>query len=374
MAHRGSAPFLVVSASAGGGHISAGNALRDAFSNADHDVEHVDVLDLAPRWVRVAYGGGFEMMARRAPRLWKEVYEWSDGPDGDVARWGPLAHRLLFRGFRRLLLSRPWAACVCTHFLPGQLAAGRPGHPPFAMVITDFALHRYWVQPRVNRYFVASSAMAAELQARLPAANVTASGIPIAPAVATAPAQSNARRALGIGERRRVALVMGGGLGIGVEEAALGALSATVPDLQVIAVCGRNNDARAALQRLDLPDARLRVLGYVNGMTELMAAADVIISKPGGLTCSEALAMERPLILTRAIPGHEEANVRFLTASGAATSAPEPAQLGAAVDRMLGDATSYDNALRAARTLSAPHAAAHIAGKLSARHAAPVAA
>jgi processive 1,2-diacylglycerol beta-glucosyltransferase len=159
---------LIVSASAGTGHVSAGRALHAAFESAGcAQVVHVDVLDLAPRWVRAAYGGGFELLASRAPGVWREVYRRSDGHTDD-ARWGTIARRLIFREFERLLTAERWSFCVCTHFLPAQLAAGRPNVPPFASVVTDFALHRYWVQPRVSQYFVATPDMARDLHARLP--------------------------------------------------------------------------------------------------------------------------------------------------------------------------------------------------------------
>ena len=91
------------------------------------------------------------------------------------------------------------------------------------------------------------------------------------------------------------------------------------------------------MSSLGLSDRRLRVLGYTDGMAALFAAADVIVTKPGGLTCSEALASARPLILTKAIPGHEEANVRYLCSRGAAVDAPSPRDVGAALRNLLLD-------------------------------------
>lgn len=358
---------LIASASAGTGHVSAAVALEAAFADAGCAVRHVDVLELAPRWVRTAYGGGFELLASRAPRLWREVYERSDGPDGDAARWGPIAHRLIFRSFRALLRSEPWDACVCTHFLPGQLAAGLTGHPPFSLVITDFALHRYWVQPRVHDYFVATAELAVGLRERLPAATVSASGIPVAQEYARMVDRRAARALAGLDPDRPVAVVAGGGLGIGVEAAVAGALAAGVDGLQVVAVCGRNAAAHARLEALHEPEERLRVLRYVAGMNMLLAAADVVVTKPGGLTCSEALALGRPLVLTHAIPGHEEANVRYLEAAGAALAAPTPAQVAAALCRLITDDALTRSVTKAARRIGRPRAAHTIAHQVTRR-------
>lgn len=330
-------PGLIVSASAGTGHVSAGRALEAAFRDAGwSDIVHVDILDLTPRWVRAAYGGGFELLAARAPAVWREVYRRSDGPDADAARWAPVAQRFVFRDFDRVLRSRPWAFCVSTHFLPCQLAAGRD-RTPFTAVVTDFTLHRYWVQPRVDHYCVATPDMASDLHRRLPAAAITVSGIPVAAAFRRDVAQYRARMDAGLPADRRTALVMGGGLGIGVEESTRAALDSGVPDLQVVAVCGRNDAARERLASLSAVDERLRVVGYSSDVATLIAASDVVVTKPGGLTCSETLAVGRPLVLTRAIPGHEEANVRYLCARGAAFEAQSPRDVGPALRNLLLD-------------------------------------
>lgn len=362
-------PALIVSVSAGTGHVRAGEALRTAFDDVGYSrVEHVDVLDLAPRWVRTAYGGGFELVASRAPGVWRGVYRLSDGPDGDDAKWGPIAHRVLFRAFRRLLLSERWAFCASTHFLPGQLAAGLPGHPPIALVVTDFMLHRYWVQPRVREYFVATRDTARALRQRLPNADALATGIPVAAAFARPAERTQARVKYDISADSRVALVMGGGLGIGVEANVRAALDARVPGLQIVAVCGRNRTAYERLRSLAVPEAQLRVHGYADDVAGIIAASDVVVTKPGGLTCSETLALGRPLVLTRAIPGHEEANVRYLTARGAAVSAPATADVGPALRSILLDAGTYRHAADAAREIGTPFAARDIALAMTQHH------
>ena len=239
---------LIVSAANGTGHLRAAEAVREALAARDGRARGArGAASIAPKWVRAFYGSLFEKMVSRAPRVWKEIYRLTDGDDHDSARWAPVAHRTLFREFRRLLRSRLWSMCLGTHFLPCQLAAGRPGLPPFGLVITDFGLHRFWAQPGVGTYFVATETLAGELRRRVHGARVEATGIPIAPEFAHPPSQAEARAALGLAQDRPVALVMGGGLGIGVAEGALAALQATDPAVQVMAVCARNYEARCRL-------------------------------------------------------------------------------------------------------------------------------
>ena len=351
--------LLIVSASAGTGHTRAAEALRAAAARHERwgQVEHVDLLELAPAWVRAAYGDAYELIASRAPRLWSHLYRRTDSPDGDLARWGPIAHRILFREFRRLLKSHSWSTCLATHFLPGQLAAGITGLPPFALAITDLTLHRVWVQPRVTRYFVGCDALAVGLRARVPRARVEVSGIPISPAFEGPPDRAQARRELGLEDQEPAVLVMGGGLGLGVESTVEAVAAAKVPGLQVLAVCGRNDQTASRLRLSNRLGPRLRVFGYVDLIERFIMAADLVVTKPGGLTTSEALALGRPLLLTHPIPGQEEGNAEVLSAAGAARRADTAAEVTAEVEGLFARPHELAMLTAAAASLGHPRAA-----------------
>lgn len=360
----GSKPgVLVVSASAGTGHLRAAEAAQEALvaQAPGVRVEHIDILELAPSWVRSVYGGGFETLAAHAPWLWRELYERTDGVEEAEGRWGNLARRVLFREFSKLLRSGGWSFVLCTHFLPGQLVAGRAGLPPFGVVVTDFTLHRYWVQSGVRRYFVATEALASELRGRIGGARVEATGIPVAARFGGSRSRDSMRAELGLGATGPVVLVVGGGMGLGIEATVAAALRAEVAGLQVVAVCGRNEGARARLAGLGLSSERLQVHGYLTGIERYLAAADLVVTKPGGLTTSEALALGRPLLLTRPIPGQEEGNVRTLTSAGAALAVPEPESLSSALEHALGDPGVLAELAAAARRIGRPDAAARVA-------------
>lgn len=351
--------ILLVSASTGTGHRTAAEALRKAYGeqHPGYHVEHVDLLDLAPKWVRATYGSGYELIATRAPWLWHQMYQHTDGGAHDRARWSPVAHRLLFREFQRLLRSRPWSYCFCTHFLPCQLAAGRPGLPPFSLAITDFTLHQVWVQTGVRRYFVATDAVASDLRGRLGNAVVESTGIPISPRFAAAPSRLDSRRGLGIERRRQVVLVMGGGLGIGVEGSTRQALMNTAPETLVIAITGSNRPVRERLEQMGVPRSRLRVEGFVTDIERYLSAADFVITKPGGLTTSEALSLGRPLIFAGAIPGQETGNARAVAAAGAALFAEDDQAMGSAIRKLSTDSQLLMGLAVSAARLGRPNAA-----------------
>ncbi len=367
---------LIVSASAGAGHLRAAEALREAVAGLGdvRRVEHVDILELGPRWIQHAYGGGYDLVSSRAPWIWREIYQRTDGDTPDRARWGPLAQRLLFRAFHELVTSGDWGAVLCTHFLPGQLAAHPvrgAGLPPFFFAVTDFTLHRYWMQPGVRRYFTATESLATTLRLRTGAA-ADPTGIPVATPFAAAreiapgsPAWQDARSWFGFDAARPLALVMAGGAGAGIEAVADATLAAGAGELQLAIVCGRNHAARRRLAARGLPADRVHLLGHVRSIPRLMAAADVVVSKPGGSTCAEALAVGRPLVLTRPIPGHEEANLRELVRLGAALPGTDAQTLGDALRRFFAAHWLRSQMTAAARAAGRPQAAAAIAGAIA---------
>lgn len=367
---------LIVSASAGTGHLRAGEAILQGIRRfrPDWRAEHIDVLTRAPRWVKAAYAGGFELAATRAPRVWGGAYALSDGPDYDRARWAGLARRMLFRGFERLLASRRWDHVICTHFLPAQLAAGRIAAPPFTVVVTDFDLHRFWVQPRVGRYCVATEEVQRELGSRLVNVQISCTGIPIDPAFGALPAHGSARRQLELDADRPVVLVMGGGIGIGVTPLTRTLLHCAPAEAQIVVLCGKNEEAVRQLGDLKVAESRMRCFGYRTDMPMLYAAADVVVTKPGGLTTSEALATGRPLLLTRPVPGHEEANARVLTRAGAAWAAGTPQQIADALRILLADESASLAMRMAAARLARPHAARSVIEHVAATMTAQVAA
>lgn len=314
--------ILLASASAGTGHVRAAEAIGMALRAGEPSVhvEHVDVLRLAPSWVGAAYRDGFEMLAARAPGVWREIYHLTDGPGVDSARWSALAQKLLFGPFERVVRGGGWDVVICTHFLPAQLMAGRAGAPPFAIVVTDFSLHRYWAQPGVGRYHVATEALAAELRGRIRGARVEVTGIPVRPDLLDVPARAAAAAALGLDRTRPTVVVMGGGLGLGVKPLAHAAACA---DVQVVALCGRSRHALDSLASAP----NVRAVDYVDDVRPYLAAADVLVTKPGGLSTSEALALGLPMILANPIPGHEEANRCYLVDAGAAIAADIAAEV-----------------------------------------------
>ncbi len=206
-----------------------------------------------------------------------------------------LVEKLNLRSLCELLECERWDVIVNTHFLPAEIIASlkknRKVHTPQVTVTTDFETHRLWVNQPCERYTTATEEGAAFLEHwGVPAETISVTGIPIHPVFAEDKSPQACRKRQGIGDGRPVLLQMAGGFGVGpVREIFEAILSIEVP-VELVVVVGKNAKLKQKLEALKTPSRhRVKVLGFTDQMDELMAAADLVISKPGGLTTSEAL-------------------------------------------------------------------------------------
>jgi processive 1,2-diacylglycerol beta-glucosyltransferase len=190
---------------------------------------------------------------------------------------------------------------------------------PFtASIVTDFEAHALWMEDGVNLYCVAAEETKARLVARgAEADEIVVTGIPISARFSQKIEAKAVRRAMGLRDDLPVVLVPSGGFGMGPVGRILEELDKVRGEFQTIVVTGRNAELRRELAGVDRKHPT-HVLGFATNMHELMAVADLIITKPGGLTTSEALAMGKPLFVFNPIPGQEAANSDFLLERGAA--------------------------------------------------------
>lgn len=183
---------------------------------------------------------------------------------------------------------------------------------PSVGVLTDFGVHDFWVQPGTDVYCVPDASM---IDARFDLARpgrVFATGIPLMPGFACPPSPVESRAMLGLDPDSPLVLVLGGGLGLGVDVIATRLLDA-LPGVQLVAMTGQNAVARAALVGpATRHEPRLVVCDWTERMEVFLAAADIVVGKAGGLTVGEALACGRPLVVAKSLRGQEGFNVDFL--------------------------------------------------------------
>jgi processive 1,2-diacylglycerol beta-glucosyltransferase len=364
--------ILVVAASMGMGHLRASEAIELALRQRlpQAKVQTVDVFALATPPLRWAWSGMYLVLMRWAPQLLGWIYDFFDRPYPRT--WLRLYNTLVLlqalnvRPFVRLLRSEPWDLVIHTFFFSGHIVARLKRRGRFAaqqaMVITDFESHRGWVTPPCEQYFTATQEAAEYLHVLgVPPRNVRVTGIPIHTQFGRPKERSACLERLGLQGDRPVVLLLSGGHGVApIEEPYLALLRVSVP-LDVLVVTGRNEAAKKRLEALPLPEQhRVRILGYTQQMDELLAAADLVVTKPGGLTVSEVLAAGTPLVLINPVPRQEERNSDFLLEMGAAIKVSHHATLALKITDLLRDPDRLERMKANALDLARPDAASEI--------------
>ncbi len=367
--------ILIATVTAGAGHLQAAAALAEAWRalRPGDIVETVDLLAFVSRLQRKLYTESYLKLVKHAPDLWGMIFKRTDDPKllRRMSRFRRSLARHTHPRFARHLKHFAPDAVIATHYAPleilGHLEARKKWTPPLTVcVVTDFEAHALWMEPCVDLYCVAAEETKARLVARgAAAANVLATGIPIAAKFSARSDARAIRRQLGLRDDLPMLLVLSGGFGMGPVGKILVELDKISRPLQTVVVAGRNEGLRRELAAQDRRHPT-RVLGFVTNMHELMAVADLILTKPGGLTSSEALALGKPLFILHPIPGQEAANSDFLLEHGAAAKVNRVEDLPFRVEQLLGS-KKLAGLARAARALGRPEAAMTICREVFAR-------
>lgn len=365
---------LVLSASVGAGHIRAAQAVERAFQQAGsgHEVRHIDTLDYTNKLFRKLYSQVYIDLVNKAPDVLGWLYDSLDKPWHHERR--RLALNKLNTGpFIKMLKEYQPDIAVCTHFLPAEiiswLKAKRKLNMPQAVVVTDFDVHAMWLCRHYEQYFVALDETRAHMaELGIPAEKISVTGIPIDPVFALRRDKQEMRAKHGLRSDGPVLLISAGGFGVGPIEHLMLSLTKLRHEAQVVAICGRSAELKQRVERVvakaDGARVAVKVVGFTTEMDEYMAAADMVVGKPGGLTTSEALAKGLVFVIVNPIPGQEERNADHLLEEGVAIRCNNLPTLAYKIDRLLDDPARFRAMQTAARRLGRPHAARDIAAKM----------
>jgi processive 1,2-diacylglycerol beta-glucosyltransferase len=304
---------LLMSASAGSGHLRAAEALETAFARDDRvgEVLNVDALQFTNKLFRDFYSKLYISMVRTAPKVLGALYNVSDEPwKMESAR---LAMDRLNTG-KLVKFVREFAPdyIVCTHFMPAGIIAHlmETGDlsTHLSIVVTDFDCHAMWLSRVFHRYFVALEETKVHLEALgLPGDRITVSGIPTDSAFANPIQRAQVCRRYDLDCDKRILLMSAGTFGVGPAEYVVSRLRQLRHEAQIVVTCGRAEELKERITALVGGDSRFRVLGYCDRYHELMHLADLFIGKPGGLTTAEALVCALPMASFHRSPARRNA-------------------------------------------------------------------
>lgn len=312
--------ILVTYVSAGSGHKRIAESitayLKSNFSQ--HDIQIFDALDYTNLFLKKSYSGLYNFLVKYAKWAWWACFWFTD------AKWlyllsKPLmfiSHRLTTAGFAKFLIKQNADIIISTHFLPSEIASflkrSKRINSLLATVITDYGVHSYWIHSHTDLYAVASTATGDILISKgVEKQHIRITGLPVEDKFVIAHDRKNICGRLGIKEGEFTALIMTGSFGMGPIKEVARCLEGKA---QLLVVCAKNQRLFKQLKDLNLKD--VKVFGFISNVYELMAVSDIIITKPGGSTVSEILAMGLVPVFISAIPGQEYENARVLAEHG----------------------------------------------------------
>ncbi len=317
--------ILILTVTAGEGHNSTAAAVKDSLESKGFECEVLDTCLRIGRGLYNIISKGYLLATADFKKAYAWVYTHLENRKSNS--FTPSFTRSTYRMVKKRIIKsiedyKP-DVIVYTHIFAGVLldviAEKTPLSARTVGIVTDFVMHPFWEETlHTDRVVIANEML-------LPAARrkglredqLLPIGIPIRPQFSVSVPQREARERLGLDPDRPTVLLMGGSMGYGTLAKTLRELDSSPVNCQMICVCGRNEKAKAEIDEIDFKKKVLN-FGYTSEISLLMDASDCIVSKPGGLTTSEALAKRLPIVISNPIPGQEDRNTDFLLNNGVA--------------------------------------------------------
>lgn len=344
----------------GNGHYQAARSLYQGLSQVEPGL-HAEIccgMHRVSRQLEQLTRAVYLNTLQYAPALWGAAYS----REGEISdRFRTSLGKLLSRRLQEWLEEMQPDVVVCTHAFclsaMGVIKERMRHRFRLGAAITDFDVNGFWVHPEVDFFLVAHEDVAKKIRRRfgVPDEVIFRTGIPIDPDFSKPhPPKAVLRRMLGLDPDRFTILLMGGGIGLGPIEECLHHFRRELPITQMVVITGKNRSLYERLREQFGGDPRIHLYGFVQSMVHFMNAADMIVSKPGGLTSSEALACGLPLLICRPIPGQEERNSRFLIRKRVALRQDEPEAIARQILSLMENPGMLEEMSQRARELGRP--------------------
>ena len=366
---------LILSLSAGHGHIQAAHAIEHVLAEMrpDVQVQHLDILDYSTKIFKAISTKLNIHMINNAPRMLNWLTNVCNRPWKNEELWATFYKLNCLPLISEIKNYQP-DLVVNTHFVPAHIISSLKGkkvlHTPQVIVVTDFDVHSNWLCRQVGHYFVALKQTGIQMeQLGVPSEKITVSGIPIHPNFAQYKDKALMRDKYNLKQYRTTVLISSGGFGVGPMEQLATSLFHLRHEVQVIVICGKHERLKSRLESLTAQqtlDKRVsfKIVGYTTDMDEYMVAADILVGKAGGLTISEALSKGLMMVIIGSLPVWEVCNADLLVTEGAAIRCKDIPSVADQIDQLLDNPARQNLMQENARRLARPRATYDIVEKL----------
>ncbi|WP_026582683.1 MGDG synthase family glycosyltransferase [Bacillus sp. J33] len=331
---------LILSEAIGNGHTRAAEALVQGISHLDPSI-HTKILEvgrsLHPITSKLLVNSYLKMVIL-CPSLWRKMYQYKQNmPISNLRKL--VIYQLFHRKIECIIEQEKPHLIICTHpFTSSSVSRLKNRGHSFELctLVTDYHVHGAWVHKEVDFYLVSCKDVSNQLmEMGIPNNRLIVTGMPIDSNFWVKKNKEDARKKLALNNIPTV-MVMGGGLGLGGIKQIASELLKWKEKLQVIICTGKNEKLRRSLLKDEIDQhPNVHILGYVEHVDEWMASADILITKPGGLTCYEAISKGLPICIYQPIPGHEENNCDYLVKKGLAIEFSDLKKINNLIEKLL---------------------------------------
>lgn len=363
---------LVVYATAGIGHKKAAIAVKKAYDEMampDVEVTLIDALDYTNNFFRWSYLQAYLLMVNKLPTFWGLSYYMTDNAlvDKVVSKIRRINNWANSKKLVTYILDNKPDVIISIHFFASEVIADlkekKIVHSKLITVVTDYKLHSWWVADGTDAYVVASEDAKTDLMGRkVDQSIIKVMGIPVEPIFSKPLDRANILKTTGLRDDMFTVLVIGGGFGVGPIEGIVNVIAGIPRNLQTVVVCGHNEELVKKMQKIrDDLKLNMKVLGFIDNVYEYMEVSDILISKSGGITVSESLAKNIPMIIISPILGQETGNCNFLVKNKAAIKVDKLDDLKGVLEDLLSDPNKVENMKESIKVIRKPNAAYEVA-------------
>lgn len=365
--------IMIFYGSYGGGHLSAAKSIKEYIENnyLDTKIEMIDCVEYINKVLNKVTTKAYEEFAKKAPEVWGFIYKKSE--KGLVSKLSNDSNKLMAIKLKNLLQDFNPDYVISTHPFSSQMCAylKKKAKVNFklATIMTDFAPHDQWLlyPEYVDYFFVAHSKMKEQLiQKGIDENKIFSTGIPLSNRFLKTYNKDDILKEFGLVKDKKTVLFFAGGefgLGKSTTTEVLKTFAEDFNDLQIVAIAGRNESMKKKFEDIVNSSGRqdsIKVLDYTNKVPELMSISDLVVTKPGGLTTTESLVSNLPILIINPIPGQEEENAKFLEDNGVGIWIKKNDNIKEKLEIILKDSKKLDEMKNHIRELSKPNSTENI--------------
>ncbi|MCR3758357.1 MGDG synthase family glycosyltransferase [Clostridium felsineum] len=359
--------FLILSVSAGGGHIHAAYALKKYITQYEEgsQVELLDTIKYLNPFLDKVLIGGYLKTLKVSPALFGKLYNFTEKDDNLASLSNKLNEFMAYKLIPIIESFNP-DVIICTHPFPTEmvsiLKSKESLKTPMLCILTDYAPHSFWIRPQVDSYIVSNSDMIEEMVKRgVKRENIYDLGIPVDPDFMKTFDKNETLNELNLSLHKKTILIMGGSLGFGKIEKIYESLSKSNANIQIIIITGNNKKLYSKLLEIaEISNVETRILGYTKEVNRYMQASDLLLTKPGGLTITEALICRIPLAIFSPLPGQEEKNEDFLLKHNLAISIHDIENCCVTIENLISNPELLDTMKNNCSNFSKPYSGKNI--------------